>query len=135
MPRKPGLDFYTSVKIWNVRAEWALDPDRDVIASGPEANWTVCMDREASCKEAIQSRTVFLTEADSWREILPLISAKIQSVGIAFGDAVDAEDFATEATLRGAARCVRPGLMNGFESPWDGKLLVSEVVRWVSLKG
>jgi hypothetical protein len=92
------------------------------------------MDRQPTLKEAIQSRTVFLTEVDSWREILPLLTPKVQSVGIAFGDPADAEDFAGEATLRGVARCVRPGLMNGFESPWDGKLLVSEVVRWVSLK-
>lgn len=134
LPPKPSLDLYTTARILNVRAEWALDATRDVLTSGPEANWTVCMDREVSLKEAIQSRTVFLTEVGSWREILPLLSAKVQSVGIAFLDAADAEDFADEATLRGVARCVRPGLMNGFESPWDGKLLVSEVVRWVSLK-
>ncbi|SPE37750.1 hypothetical protein SBA3_2700043 [Candidatus Sulfopaludibacter sp. SbA3] len=29
---------------------------------------------------------------------------------------------------------MRAGLMNGFESPWDGKLLISELVRWVALK-
>lgn len=42
----------------NVRAEWALDDQRDVIASGPEANWTICMDSTVSMKEAVQSRTV-----------------------------------------------------------------------------
>jgi hypothetical protein len=134
LPQKKGLDFYTTTRIVSTRAAWALDADRDVIGSGPEANWTVCMDRDVSLKEAIQSRTVFLTEVASWREILPLLTAKVQSVGIAFGDPADAEEFASEATLRGVARCIRPGLMNGFESPWDGKLLVSEVVRWVSLK-
>ena len=134
LPQKQGLDFYTTSRIVSTRAAWALDADRDVISSGPEANWTVCMDREVSLKEAIQSRTVFLTEVDSWREILPLLTAKVQSVGIAFAEHADAEEFASEATMRGVARCIRPGLMNGFESPWDGKLLVSEVVRWVSLK-
>lgn len=134
LPQKPGLDFYTTTRIVDTRATWALDAERDVIASGSEANWTVCMDRELSLKEAIQSRTVFLTEVDSWREILPLLTPKVQSVGIAFGNAPDAEEFADEATTRGVARCIRPGLMNGFETPWDGKLLVSEVVRWVSLK-
>jgi hypothetical protein len=134
LPPKRGLDFYTTTRIANTRATWALDADCDVIASGAETNWTVCMDRQVSLKEAIQSRTVFLTEVGSWREILPLLTPKVQSVGIAFGDRNDAEEFASEATMRGVARCIRPGLMNGFESPWDGKLLVSEVVRWVSLK-
>lgn len=135
LPPKPSLDFYTTVRILNVRAEWALDNQRDVIASGPEANWTICMDSAVSMKEAVQSRTIFLTEINSWEQILPLITPKIQSVGMAFGDPPDAEAFANQATLRGVARCVRPGLMNGFESPWDGKLLISEVVRWVSFKG
>ena len=134
LPPKPSLDFYSTVCILNARAEWALDDRRDVLASGPEANWTICMDRQASMKDAVQSRTVFLSEVESWTAILPLLSPKIQSAGIAFGDAADAEAFANQATLRGVARCVRPGLMNGFESPWDGKLPISELVRWVSLK-
>jgi hypothetical protein len=135
LPPKPSLDFYTTVRILNARAEWAIDARRDVIASGPEADWTICMDTDVSMKEAVQSRTIFLTEIDAWEQILPLITPKIQSVGIAFGDPADAEAFAGQATLSGVARCVRPGLMNGFESPWDGKLVVSELVRWVSLKG
>jgi hypothetical protein len=135
LPPKPSLDFYTTVRILTVRAEWALDDRRDVIASGPEANWTICMDSEVSMKEAVQSRTIFLTEIDSWEQILPLLTPKIQSVGMAFGESSDAEAFANQATLRGVARCVRPGLMNGFDLPWDGKLLISEVVRWVSFKG
>jgi hypothetical protein len=135
LPPKPSLDFYTTVRILNVRAQWALDEQRDVIPSGPEANWTICMDRAATMKEAVQSRTLFLSEIDSWQQVLPLITPKIQTIGIAFGEPADAEAFAHQATLLGAARCVRPGLMNGFESPWDGKLLISELVRWVSLKG
>ena len=49
------------------------------------ANWTVCMDREPSLKEAVQSRTIFLSEVDSWRDIIPLLSPKVQTVGVALG--------------------------------------------------
>ncbi len=134
LPPKPALDAYTTVQIANTRAEWALDEQRDVIASRDGANWTVCMDADVSFKEAIQSRTVFLTAVDSWRLVVPLIDARVQTVGIAFGDDGEARDFAEAATLAGAARCVRPGLMNVQESPWDGKLLINELVRWVTLK-
>ena len=136
LPPKPGLDSYTTVQIVNTRAEWALDEGRDVIASEDGANWTVCMDEEVALKEAIQSRTIFLTAVDSWREVVPLITPQVQTVGIAFGDgaAAEAEAFASEVTLAGAVRCVRPGLMNVQESPWDGKLLINELVRWVTLK-
>ena len=131
---KPGLDAYTTMRILNVRAAWALDECRDAIASPDGANWTVCMDRDVSLKEAVQSRTIFLTEIDSWRQIIPLLTPKVQSVGLALDDLDESLRFASAATAAGVARCVRPGIMNVYESPWDGKLLVGELVRWVSLK-
>ncbi len=134
LPPKPELDAYTTMQILNVRARWALDESKDVIASTGGANWTVCMDREASLKEAVQSRTVFLTEVDSWQAIIPLLGPKVQTAGIAFGDLDESLRFAEAATERGVARCVRPGIMNNYESPWDGKLIVGQLVRWVTLK-
>ncbi len=134
LPAKPGLDAYTTMRILNARAEWSLDESRDVIASGDGANWTVCMDRELSLKEAVQSRTIFLTEVESWREIIPLLTPKVQTVGIAFAEEADALAFSDAAASAGVARCVRPGLMNNYESPWDGKLLVNQLVRWISVK-
>jgi hypothetical protein len=134
LPPKQSLDAYTTMSILNARAEWALHPDRDVIVSADGANWTVCLDRQLSLKEAVQSRTIFLTEVGSWQEVIPLINHKLQSAGIAFGELNDAIAFAEAGTAAGLVRCVRPGLMNLHESPWDGKLYVNQLVRWVSLK-
>lgn len=131
---KPDLDAYTTSQILTVRAQWAIDPAKDVIASTDGTHWTVCMDQEASLKEAVQSRTIFLTEVESWREILPLLSPKIQTIGIALGDLDESLALADAATGRGVARCVRPGIMNNYESPWDGKLVLGQLVRWVTLK-
>jgi len=131
---KPGSDPYTTMQILDARASWAMDESRDVIASADGANWTVCLDRETSLKEAVQSRTLFLTEVDSWQDVIPLLSPKVQTVGIAFAEREDAVALAEAATRAGAVRCVRPGLMNNYESPWDGKLLASQLVRWVTLK-
>ena len=134
LPPKPGLDSYTTLRIAAVRAEWAMDPSRDMLASPGDANWTVCMDADVSLKEAVQSRTVFLTEVGGWQEILPLLGPKVQTVGISFAQTRDALAFAQAATAAGVARCVRPGLMNNYESPWDGKLLLNQLVHWVILK-
>jgi hypothetical protein len=134
LPPKPDLDAYTTAQIMNVRARWAMEESKDVIASADGANWTVCMDREPSLKEAVQSRTVFLTEVDSWRDIIPLLSPKVQTVGLALSDLDESLAFAEAATLAGVARCVRPGIMNNYESPWDGKMLLGQLVRWVTLK-
>lgn len=134
LPQKGGLDPFTTMQIVNARARWAMDESRDAIVSGQEADWSVLMDREVSLKEAVQSRTIFLTEIESWKQIIPLLNPKIQTVGIAFADQQDAEEFARSAVVRGVARCVRPGLMNLHESPWDGYLMLNELVRWVTLK-
>ena len=134
LPPKPDLDAYTTSQILAVRAQWAIDETRDVIASTDGAQWTVCMDRQASLKEAVQSRTVFLTEVQSWRKILPLLSPKVQTIGLALGDLDASLTLAEAATARGVARCVRPGIMNHYESPWDGKLVLGQLVRWVTLK-
>jgi hypothetical protein len=134
LPPKPALDAYTTSRILSARAEWAMDARRDVIASTDGANWTVCMDREAALKEAVQSRTVFLSEIDSWREVLPLLSPKVQTIGLALGDVDESRALAEAATAAGVARCVRPGIMNNYESPWDGKLVLGQLVRWVTWK-
>jgi hypothetical protein len=134
LPPKPELDAFTTVEIMNVRAQWALDESKDVIASPDGANWTVCTDHELRLKEAVQSRTVFLTEIGSWRELIPLLGPKVQTVGMALGDRDESLAFAAAATAAGVARCVRPGIMNNYESPWDGKLVIGQLVRWVTLK-
>ena len=135
LPPKPGLDAYTTLRIAAVRAEWAMDPSRDVIASPDGANWTVCMDARSLAQ---RGRPVAHHLPDrggqSWQEILPLLGPKVQTVGIAFAERDDALAFAQAATAAGVARCVRPGLMNNYESPWDGKLLLNQLVRWVILK-
>jgi hypothetical protein len=134
LPPKAGLDAYTTMQILNARARWAMDEGCDVIASADGANWTVCLDREVSLKPAVQSRTIFLTEIDSWHIIIPLLSPKVQTVGLACGNGEEAKAFAEAAAAAGVARCVRPGIMNLYESPWDGKLLINQLVRWVALK-
>ena len=53
LPPKPDLDAYTTSQILAVRAQWAIDEAKDVIASRDGANWTVGMDRDASLKEAV----------------------------------------------------------------------------------
>ena len=91
------------------------------------------MDRDVSLKEAVQSRTVFLTEVESWHDVLPLLTPKVQTMGIAFRTATTPWPLPRPPRPR-RGRCVRPGLMNNDESPWDGKLLLNELVRWFIVK-
>jgi hypothetical protein len=134
LPPKLHQDAFTTMQITNTRAEWAMQADRDLVVDRQGPGWSVLLDRDVSMKAAVQSRTVFVTEVQSLDEVLPLLNPKVQSIGIAFRDQSSALRFAEEATRRGVDRCVRPGLMNGYDSPWDGHLVVSSLVRWVTVK-
>lgn len=134
LPPKAPDDPWTTLRIVEARAEWAMDEERDVIASPRGTEFSVLMDGDVALKEAVQSRTVFLVEVGSWGEVIPLLSQKVQTIGASLLDPVEDRAFADAALTRGVARVVRPGLMNVHESPWDGKLLLSELVRWVTWK-
>ncbi len=130
---KTEIDSFTASRIYTTRALWGLATDRTFRASRG-ADWTVCFDTDVSLKEAVQSRTLFLTQVNDAMAIIPLLSPRIQTIGLAFTDRQRAVAFADAATRRGVSRCVRPGLMNVYDLPWDGKLPLSELVRWVALQ-
>jgi hypothetical protein len=130
---KAEIDTYTAARIYNTRALWGLDQARTFRGSAG-ADWTVCYDSDVGLKEAVQSRTVFLTRVPDLMGVVPLLSPKIQSIGLAVADRDRALRFADAATRQGVSRCVKPGLMNVYDLPWDGKMALSELVRWVMVQ-
>ena len=126
------IDQFTATKIINKRAEYALSLNKDVICS--KANdWTILIDDEFRLEEPIQSRTIFLKPVNSVLDILKLLTKKIQTIGIAIYNREKLLKFADAATYRGVARCVIPGQMNVYDSPWDGIYLLNRLVRWTTL--
>ena len=66
--------------------------------------------------------------------VSPCSPRRCRPSGWPWATRTSALSFAEAATASGVARCVRPGIMNNYESPWDGKLVVGQLVRWVTLK-
>lgn len=130
---KAEIDTYTATRIYTTRALWGLQEDR-TFRGAAGADWTVCYDTVVELKEAVQSRTVFLTRVADVMDVVPLLNPKIQTIGLAIADRERALRFADAATRRGVSRCVKPGLMNVYDLPWDGKLALSELVRWVAVQ-
>ena len=91
------------------------------------------IDDHVQLEDPIQSRTVFIKPVDSIMDTAPLVTHKVQTVGCAVGDRQRLLEFADAVTYRGVARCVQPGQMNNYDSPWDGIYLLSRLVRWDSL--
>ncbi|MHA1794316.1 MAG: acyl-CoA reductase [Promethearchaeota archaeon] len=130
--KKVAIDQYIMTKIINARAEYALDLEKTVIC--PEENdWTILINKKMQLEEPIESRTIFVKEADSIMDVVPLITRKIQTIGCAIDDKKKLVKFADETTFRGVSRCVNVGQMHLFDSPWDGMLFMSRLVNWVTL--
>jgi hypothetical protein len=130
---KNNQDYDTAARIINARGEYLLDENKDIVLA-KALDWTVLINRDICLEEPIQSRTIFIKEINSINDIVPLITKKIQTVGIAIKNLEKTKVFCSRVTYRGVARCVKFGSMNNYESPWDGMLALSRLVRFVKIK-
>jgi len=121
-----------SQEVINYRTIYLLDPDKDIVCSKDLA-WTILIDDNLRLEEPVKSTTLFLKQINSVRDVIPLITHKVQTVGISISDEQKLLEFSELATHQGAARCVSIGSMHDFEAPWDGMLSISRLVRWTYL--
>jgi hypothetical protein len=126
---KRAIEQFTSSQILRARASYGMRKETSVRAS-TDLTYTILLERGPFLREALQSRTLYVMIVNDLKEILPLLSQKIQTIGVAITDANKRLAFSEAAALRGVARCVNPVLMNIYETPWDGLLPVNRLVRW-----
>lgn len=132
--RYTNLDLEEAIvaKIINKRGEYSLCLDKSLNAS-KGLQYTILIDSELKLEEPITGRTIFIKQVDDIMEICPLITKNIQTIGIASKDINKTIDFTDRVTAVGVDRVVKIGYMNFYDSPWDGKLIMSELVRWCSI--
>jgi hypothetical protein len=132
--RYTNLDLEESVasKIINIRGEYSLCLDKMLYIS-KGLQYTILIDNELKLEEPITGRTIYLKDIEDIFEVLPLITKSIQTIGIASKNIKKTLKFTDRATALGVDRVVKIGYMNLYDSPWDGRLIMSELVRWCSL--
>ena len=130
--RKEFINQVTATKIINKRAEYGLSLNKDVFCSKSN-DWTILIDYDIQLEEPIQSRTIWVKPVNSVMEVIPLITKNIQTIGCAFGNKQKLIEFADLATFKGVARCVAPGQMNIFDSPWDGIFFLQRLVNYATV--
>lgn len=126
------IDQGAAAKIINKRAEYGLSLDK-MLYNSKCFNYTILVNNSINLEEPIGYRTVFLKEVPDVFEIKDLITPKVQTVGIAFNDKSKALSFTEEITRRGADRVIALGSMNIYDYPWDGMIVMHELLRWCSL--
>jgi len=132
--RYTNLDLEQAIaaKIISKRGEYLLSMDKLVYLS-KGLQYTILIDKELKLEEAITGRTIFIKEVEDILDVCPLITKNIQTIGIASKNSKKVLEFADRVTTFGVDRVVKIGYMNFYDSPWDGCLIMSELVRWCSI--
>jgi len=129
---KNKIDEATCAKIINKRGEYLLSLEKDIIC-GIGLQYTILIDNETNLEEPMQNRTIYLKEIEDILDVCKLITPRIQTIGIASQNNNKIIDFANTVSLKGVDRLVKVGFMNLYDSPWDGMLFMSELVKWTTL--
>jgi len=127
-----SLEEAISAKIINKRGEYLLSLDK-MIYKSKGLEYTILINNEICLEEPVFGRTIFLKEVDNILEVIPLVTNKVQTIGLASEDLEKTIEFAEKVTSKGVNRVTSFGAMNFYDSPWDGSLIISELVRWCSL--
>jgi hypothetical protein len=128
---KETISQVTSTQIINKRSEYALSEDKKVYCS-KENDWTILVDKNLMLEEPIQSRTIWIKPVNNLLDVINIITRKIQTIGCAIANEEKFYEFVDLASFKGVARCVAPGQMNIYDSPWDGVYLLQRLVNWVT---
>ncbi|MCB2308223.1 acyl-CoA reductase [Clostridium estertheticum] len=126
------LEEAIAAKIINKRGEYLLGLDKLAYTS-KGLKYTILIDSEIKLEEPITGRTIFIKEVEDIFDVCPLITKNIQTIGIASKNRENILEFTDRVTIFGVDRVVKIGYMNFYDSPWDGSLIMSELVRWCSL--
>ena len=127
---KRDIEQFTSCQILRARATYALRADAS-FRSSADLTYTILLERQAALRDALQSRALYVMIVGDLKEVVPLLSQKIQTVGVAIRDAEKRLAFSEAAALAGVARCVQqPSAMNIDDMPGDGLLPINRLIRW-----
>ncbi|WP_123052863.1 acyl-CoA reductase [Clostridium sp. JN-1] len=123
------LDQSTAAKIINERGLYGLSLNKDLYCpKGLE--YTILINNDFTLEEPIGGRCIFVKQVDNIFDIKKLITRRVQTIGIASKDRSRVLKFADEVTSLGVDRIVSAGIMNIYDSPWDGYYMINELIRW-----
>ena len=122
-----------AAKIINTRAEYLLSIDKRAVMP-THLGWTILINQEICLEEPVYGRCIFIKEVECIDDVLSHVTKKVQTVSLGMLNRVRIRNFAKKLSYLGVSRCVAPGKMHDFDTPWDGMFTLNRLVRWPLIK-
>ena len=97
-------------------------------------DWVIINNDNFILELPVFSRVIFVKNVDKLERIYPLIYDEVQTVSLGLLGA-EKMKIANALSNLGVIRFPDPGLMTNFDNPWDGKLVINELVKFSVLGG
>ena len=122
-----------AAKIINTRGEYLLSIDKKAIMP-THLGWTILINKEICLEEPVYGRCIFIKEVECIEDVLSHVTKKVQTVSLGMLSHSRIQYFAKKLSYLGVSRCVRPGKMHDFDTPWDSMFTLNRLVRWPLIK-
>lgn len=97
-------------------------------------DWVIIKNDNFMLELPVFSRVIFVKQSNDLKSIYPLIHDEVQTISLGLlGE--EKINIANDLSNLGVIRFPDPGLMTNFDNPWDGKLVISELVKFSTLGG
>lgn len=97
-------------------------------------DWVIIKNDNFVLELPVFSRVIFIKQANDLKSIYPLIHEEVQTISLGL-IGKEKINIANDLSNLGVIRFPDPGLMTNFDNPWDGKLVISELVKFSTLGG
>ena len=97
-------------------------------------DWVIIKNDNFILELPVFSRVIFVKQTNDLKSIYPLINEEVQTISLGL-IGKEKINIANDLSNLGVIRFPDPGLMTNFDNPWDGKLVISELVKFSTLGG
>ncbi len=97
-------------------------------------DWVIIKNDNFMLELPVFSRVIFVKQTNDLKSIYPLIHEEVQTISLGL-IGKEKINIANDLSNLGVIRFPDTGLMTNFDNPWDGKLVISELVKFSTLGG
>ncbi|MDN4066461.1 acyl-CoA reductase [Paenibacillus vini] len=132
LPYYEPLEAGESVKLLEYRAAALINGEKIKSSRGTE--WTIHTHERLQPLSGQGMRIIHVYPCDHWNELVKYLPSSIQTISHRL-DAYSFDALVHASKYSGVSRFVSVGNAHTYDIPWDGMLVLDQLVRWIRVDG